>query len=104
MAGRLAGKVALLTAAAAGIGRGTAEAFAREGARVIATDIDIAGLERAKGVQRGITSVAFGHASVFFVHGWKTNRLLHCNMIPILRWRHRIQRYQPFGAATSKRS
>ena len=45
MAGRLAGKVALLTAAAAGIGRGTAEAFAREGARVIATDIDIAGLE-----------------------------------------------------------
>jgi len=45
MAGRLAGKVALLTAAAAGIGRGTAEAFVREGARVIATDIDVAGLE-----------------------------------------------------------
>ena len=45
MAGRLAGKVALLTAAAAGIGRATAEAFAREGARVVATDIDVAGLE-----------------------------------------------------------
>ena len=45
MAGRLAGKVAVLTAAAAGIGRATAEAFAREGARVIATDIDVAGLE-----------------------------------------------------------
>ena len=45
MAGRLAGKVALLTAAAAGIGRGTAEAFASEGARVIATDIDIEGLK-----------------------------------------------------------
>src|ERR1700679_2233294 len=45
MAGRLAGKVALLTAAAAGIGRGTAEAFAREGARVIATDIDVEGLK-----------------------------------------------------------
>ena len=44
MADRLAGKVALLTAAAAGIGRATAEAFAREGARVIATDIDVAGL------------------------------------------------------------
>src|ERR1700760_2380577 len=45
MAGRLAGKAALLTAAAAGIGRATAEAYAREGARVIATDIDVAGLE-----------------------------------------------------------
>src|ERR1700744_729247 len=45
MAGRLAGKVAVLTAAAAGIGRATAEAYAREGARVIATDIDVAGLE-----------------------------------------------------------
>ncbi len=45
MAGRLAGKAALLTAAAAGIGRATAEAFAREGARVIATDVDVAGLK-----------------------------------------------------------
>ena len=44
MAGRLTGKVALLTASAAGIGRATAEAFAREGARVIATDIDLDGL------------------------------------------------------------
>ena len=45
MAGRLAGKMAFLTAAAAGIGRATALAYAREGARVIATDIDLAGLE-----------------------------------------------------------
>jgi 2-keto-3-deoxy-L-fuconate dehydrogenase len=44
MAGRLAGKTAVLTAAAAGIGRATAQAFAREGARVIATDIDVGGL------------------------------------------------------------
>jgi len=44
MAGRLAGKAALVTAAAAGIGRATAEAFAREGARVVATDIDVPGL------------------------------------------------------------
>ncbi|HYA75109.1 MAG TPA: SDR family oxidoreductase [Roseiarcus sp.] len=41
---RLKDKVALLTAAAAGIGRASAEAFAAEGARVIATDIDLAGL------------------------------------------------------------
>jgi 2-keto-3-deoxy-L-fuconate dehydrogenase len=44
VADRLSGKVALLTAAAAGIGRATAQAFAREGARVIATDIDVDGL------------------------------------------------------------
>jgi 2-keto-3-deoxy-L-fuconate dehydrogenase len=44
MTDRLAGKVALLTAAAAGIGRATAQAFAREGAKVIATDIDVDGL------------------------------------------------------------
>jgi len=37
---RLAGKTALITAAAAGIGRATALAFAREGAQVIATDIN----------------------------------------------------------------
>jgi 2-keto-3-deoxy-L-fuconate dehydrogenase len=40
MVGRLAGKVALVTAAAEGIGRATALAFAREGATVWATDIN----------------------------------------------------------------
>ena len=44
MSGRLQGKRAFVTAAAAGIGRATALAFAREGASVIATDIDEAGL------------------------------------------------------------
>jgi len=46
--GRLAGKTAFLTGAAAGIGRATALAYAREGASVIATDIDAAGLESLK--------------------------------------------------------
>ncbi len=40
MAGRLDGKVALVTAAGQGIGRAIAEAFTREGAKVIATDVD----------------------------------------------------------------
>ena len=40
MAGRLAGKKAVITAAAQGIGRASAEMFAAEGAEVIATDID----------------------------------------------------------------
>jgi len=44
MASRLAGKTAFLTAAAHGIGRATALAFVREGAKVVATDVDEAGL------------------------------------------------------------
>jgi len=40
MSGRLKGKRAFVTAAAAGIGRASAIAFAREGATVVATDID----------------------------------------------------------------
>ena len=40
MAGRLEGKTAFCTASGAGIGRATAIAFARAGARVIATDLD----------------------------------------------------------------
>jgi 2-keto-3-deoxy-L-fuconate dehydrogenase len=44
MAGRLTGKIAFCTASAAGIGRACALAFAREGAKVIATDIDEQGL------------------------------------------------------------
>jgi len=45
VSGRLHGKVALVTAAAAGIGRAAALAMAREGARVWATDVDRAGLD-----------------------------------------------------------
>ncbi len=41
---RLEGKTALITAAAQGIGRASAELFASEGARVIATDINAEGL------------------------------------------------------------
>ncbi len=44
MSARLAGKRALVTAAAAGIGRAIALTFAAQGADVLATDIDEAGL------------------------------------------------------------
>jgi 2-keto-3-deoxy-L-fuconate dehydrogenase len=45
MNNRLAGKTALISAAAQGIGRACALAYAREGAIVLATDINQAGLE-----------------------------------------------------------
>ena len=45
---RLAGKSAVITGAAKGIGRATADLFATEGARLVATDIDSAGLDRLR--------------------------------------------------------
>ena len=45
MTARLAGRTAIITAAGQGIGRASALACAREGAQVIATDIDAAKLE-----------------------------------------------------------
>ena len=54
MSQRLQGKTAFVTAAGQGIGRATAEAFVREGARVIATDINdalLADLKRATGCE-----------------------------------------------------
>jgi len=55
VSGRLQGKTAFITAAAAGIGRASALAFAREGATVIATDIDEKGLAALAGTA-GITT------------------------------------------------
>jgi 2-keto-3-deoxy-L-fuconate dehydrogenase len=49
MSQRLAGKKALVTAAGQGIGRAVAEAFADEGARVVATDLNLGLLEALKG-------------------------------------------------------
>jgi len=49
MAGRLVGKVAFVTAAGQGIGRGAALAFAREGAQVWATDVNARALPDLEG-------------------------------------------------------
>ena len=52
---RLAGKVAIVTGAGSGFGRGIAEAFAEEGAKLVVADIDDI---RAKGVAKDIGSRA----------------------------------------------
>src|SRR5688572_21128646 len=60
MAGRLAGKVAFITAAGQGIGRATALAFAREGAQVWATDVNaklLAELEGKDGIRTKVLDV-----------------------------------------------
>ena len=55
MSGRLAGKRAFITAAAQGIGRATVETFLREGAQVIATDINMDILGELDGQENIIT-------------------------------------------------
>lgn len=50
MSSRLAGKTVLITAGAQGIGRASVEMFAREGARVIATDINKDALAQLAGI------------------------------------------------------
>ncbi|MBB4019728.1 2-keto-3-deoxy-L-fuconate dehydrogenase [Chelatococcus caeni] len=61
MAGRLSGKTCVVTAAGQGIGRACAEAFLREGAKVVATDLDeakLAGLAGARCSKLDVRSTA----------------------------------------------
>jgi NAD(P)-dependent dehydrogenase (short-subunit alcohol dehydrogenase family) len=69
MADRLKGKTALVTAAGQGMGRAGALAFAREGARVIATDLDPDLLARmaSPGIETAVLDVLDDAAVAAFV-------------------------------------
>lgn len=58
MAGRVEGKVALVTGGAMGLGKADCERLAEEGAKVIVTDID---LDKAQAVAEAIGGHAFRH-------------------------------------------
>ena len=62
MSGRLQGKTAIVTAAGQGIGRAVAEAYAREGADVLAVDINAGALQTLSGCRTQVLDVTDGRA------------------------------------------
>ena len=58
MAGALAGKAAVVTGAGSGIGRAVALAFAREGARLVVSDVDATSAAATAAAARGLGAVA----------------------------------------------
>lgn len=63
MSGRVAGKAALITGAAGGLGQAMARMLAREGSRVALTDIDLDGVRAlAEGINADHPGAAFAYA------------------------------------------
>jgi len=62
MTGRVSGKIALITGAASGIGRGAAVALAAEGATTVITDVDAGGLSETAALVRQAGGRAITHA------------------------------------------
>jgi len=76
---RLAGKVAVVTAAASGIGRASAESFARAGARVIAADIDGNAVRNVSGCEGHVLDVRDARAIEAFAKSiGKVDVLFNC--------------------------
>lgn len=70
MSGRLAGKVALVTGAASGLGAATARAMAREGAAVMLSDRDPAGAALAQAIVDDGGQAAYWLHDVTSEEGW----------------------------------
>ena len=73
MAGRIDGKIAIVTGAGSGLGQATAELFAREGARVAVTDLnDDAASETANRINAAHTGAAIAlHHDVTSQDDWR---------------------------------
>ena len=78
MAGRLSGKVAVVTAAGQGIGRAIAEACLREGATVWATDLDPAKLADLKAERRGVDVLSTDAVDAFAAEVGGADILVNC--------------------------
>ena len=78
MAGRLDGKVAVVTAAGQGIGRAIAEAFLREGATVWATDLDLAKLADLACERRQLDVLSTAAVDTFAAEVGGSDILVNC--------------------------
>jgi 2-keto-3-deoxy-L-fuconate dehydrogenase len=81
---RLAGKTAVVSAGASGIGRASAEAFARAGARVLAVDIDAKAVASVPGCEGFVVDVRDAQAiAAFAARAGKVDVLFNCaGMVP----------------------
>src|SRR5271166_5723722 len=69
---RLSNKVALITGAASGIGRATAELFAKDGVRVVLTDVqDVLGEETAASIRKQDGKAIYRRQDVADEETWK---------------------------------
>ncbi len=97
MAGRLDGKIAIVTGTATGIGSATARLFAKEGAKVYAVDIKEPGVELAAALKEYPATMRFGRLDVRSEEEWAAT-LAACKdglrpaQCPHQQRRHRFER------------